>query len=233
MSLIVRIDVDRPYGRQPLLRHIASRVSSDYGLPTMVWLGYLRELLTMLRMLHARRVPALVFFRRCTLPTEQVLGAIDAGGHQVGLHLEDSRSYETFLAEKRHLEKHARRPVRVLSKHGSGGEKYGRHHHSPYEPERYVQWAQRSGMDLVLGNQEDPKIPAIQMESGVSYFPAAFWLEPHWRDCNAYPIDWLIARSRAHDVVLLIHPENVLADRQLLADFLRAVESCPVKFGRE
>ena len=27
MALIVRIDVDRPYGKQGLLRHVASRVS--------------------------------------------------------------------------------------------------------------------------------------------------------------------------------------------------------------
>ncbi len=229
MSLIVRIDVDRPYGRRPLLRHVASRISSDHGLPTIAWLGYLRELLNMLQLLNERRVAAYVFFRRCTLPNERVLGEIDAGGHQVGLHLEDSRSYETFLAEKSYLERHARRPVRAMSKHGSGGQKFGRHHHAPYEPERYVQWARQSGVELVFGNLEDPTLPAIRTEPGVCFFPAAFWLEPHWRDCKAFTVDWLIDRARASDVVLLVHPENVFADPQLLVDFLRVVESCPVK----
>ena len=30
-----RIDVDRPYGKQGFVRHVASRVSSDYFLPRM------------------------------------------------------------------------------------------------------------------------------------------------------------------------------------------------------
>ncbi len=35
MALIVRIDVDRPYGKQGFVRHVASRISSDYFLPRM------------------------------------------------------------------------------------------------------------------------------------------------------------------------------------------------------
>ena len=33
MALIIRIDVDRPYGRQPVLRHVLSRLSSDLYFP--------------------------------------------------------------------------------------------------------------------------------------------------------------------------------------------------------
>ena len=226
MAVIVRIDVDRPYGREPLLRHLASRISSDVYLPKIRGLGYLRELETMLQLLNERKVPAFVFFRRCTLPTEQVLETMRAGRHSVALHLEDSRCYETFLAEKALLEQHTKRPVRAMSKHGSGREKYGRRHHAPYEPEKYVQWAWRSGMNLVLGNEENPTTASTQPQPGVVFYPAAFWLEPHWRDCTTFSVDWLIDRARRHDVVLLVHPENVLADRALLDDFLRIVESC-------
>lgn len=228
MALLVRIDVDRPYGRAPLWRHIASRVSSDIGLPTIEALGYLRELEQMLGLLEARRVAAHVFFRRCTLPSRRVLEAIDAGGHRVGLHLEDSRGFDTFLDEKKDLERHAGRAVTSMSKHGSGGHKYGRRHHAPYEPEKYVQWAARAGVDLVLGNLEDPTLPCERPSPQVRWFPAAFWLEPHWRDTRRFDVPWLVEHAKHHDVVLLVHPENVLADRRLTDDFLRIVESCEI-----
>ena len=79
MSLIVRIDVDRPYGRAPFVRHIASRISSDYYLPRIRRLGYLRELGQMLQLLTERSAGAHVFFRQCTLPSPEVVEAIDRG----------------------------------------------------------------------------------------------------------------------------------------------------------
>jgi hypothetical protein len=228
MALIVRIDVDRPYGRRPLLRHIASRISSDYGLPILERFGYLYELNEMLEMLNDRRVAAHVFFRRCTLPNQSAMKRLNDGGHGIGLHLEDSRSYDTFLEEKQTLEQRVCRTVRTMSKHGSGSVKYGRRHHAPYEPEKYVQWARQSGVTLFLGNGEDPTVPA-RSEAGITFHPAAFWLEPHWRDCEAFTVDWLIDWSRRNDVVVLVHPENVLADGRLLGSFLRIVESCQIK----
>ena len=63
MALIVRIDVDRPYGREGFVRHVASRISSDYSLPQMQWLGYLDELKTILGILSANGKSAHVFFR--------------------------------------------------------------------------------------------------------------------------------------------------------------------------
>lgn len=116
-----------------------------------------------------------------------------------------------------------------MSKHGSGGQKYGRRHHAPYEPEKYVQWADSAGIDLVLGNLEDPRLPCERSSSRVSYFPAAFWLEPHWRDTQRFTAAWLIEHSKRQDVVLLVHPENVLADPRLTSDFLQIVESCETR----
>jgi hypothetical protein len=226
MALVVRIDVDRPYGREPLWRHVASRISSDVGFPVVQSFGYLRELEQMLGWLEERRVKAHVFFRRCTLPTRRILAAIDRGGHRVGLHLEDSRSFESFVGEVRDLERHTGRRVRSMSKHGSGDRKYGRRHHAPYEPEKYLRWAQQAGVELVLGNLEDPTLPGGRPVPGVTFFPAAFWLEPHWRDTSTYTIPWLIDQARRQDVVLLVHPENVIADPGLSRDFLHLIESC-------
>ncbi len=229
MSLILRVDVDRPYGRAPLLRHVASRVSSDLYLPRLQSLGYLRELVELLQIFNAHRSSAHIFFRRCTLPTPQVLSLMAQGSHVLGLHLENSRSRETFSDELATLESAAGRPVRAVSKHGSGGEKYGRKHYAPYEPDRYIDWCAQTGIGLFLGNLEDPTTPARTTAGGVVVFPSAFWLETAWRDTSRFSVDWLIDHAQHHDVVLLIHPENTLGSPEWRQDLLRLLKTCQAK----
>ena len=101
MALIIRIDVDRPYGRSPWSRHFLSRVSSDLYFPRVAGLGYLAELQIMLTWLNQERARAYVFFRGCTLPSTPILELLDVGGHEIGLHLEDSRSLATFVKKRR------------------------------------------------------------------------------------------------------------------------------------
>jgi len=179
-------------------------------------------------MLNEERARAYVFFRRCTLPSKSTLELLNEGRHEVGLHLENSRSYATFLKEKRLLETHFEIELRAFSKHGSGGAKYGFHHYAPYEPNRYMEWAERTSMRLFLGNLEDPRIEGAKSDNGLIIFPAAFWLEPSWRDTNTFPVDWLLEHARDRDIVLLVHPENVLSQPKLVEDFkkiIRTVES--------
>ena len=219
MALIVRIDVDRPYGRRPFLRHVLSRLSSDIYFPRVESFGYLRELKVILQLLNAVRAPSYIFFRRCTLPSDSILGMIHMGGHKIGLHLENSRSFESFAKEKAILERHIGKPVVAVSKHGSGKAKYGFHHYAPYDPDNYISWAQQSGMKLFLGNLEDPSIRPSENETGFRVFPSAFWLEPAWRDTRRFTIDWLRSEALLFDIILLIHPENVLAQESLYEDF--------------
>lgn len=228
MALIVRIDVDRPYGRQPLYRHVMSRVSSDFYLPVIPQCGYLRELKTILRQLGDRAARAHAFFRQCTLPDRETLSLLEKGGHVAGLHLEDSRSFESFFAEKEALEKHLGFGIGGFSKHGSGGRKFGRRHYAAYEPEKYSSWAQKAGMKVFMGNLEDPRMEPFQ-SNGLLTFPSAFWLEPYWRDTSQYPVSWLLEEGPKRDIVLLIHPENVLADAVLTEDFLRLIEKLETK----
>lgn len=227
MALVIRIDVDRPYGRYPLARHILSRISSDLYFPRVGLFGFLSELKIMLEWLNEEGARAHVFFRRCTLPSNEILRTLDAGGHEVGMHLENSRTLESFLAEKQIVERHASRTVSAVSKHGSGGAKYGFHHYAPYEPEKYVDWAKRGGMRLFLGNQEDPSIPSVNAGQGLTVFPAAFWLEPHWRDTTKFNVAWLLNAARQRDVVMLVHPENVIAEPNLVEDFKRIIKTVP------
>jgi hypothetical protein len=221
MSLIIRIDVDRPYGRSPVSRHILSRLSSDLYFPKVAGFGFLAELGTMLNWLNQARARAHVFFRRCTLPSRSILNLLDAGHHEIGLHLENSRSLTTFLEETHIVERHVGRKVRAVSKHGSGGAKYGFHHYAPYEPAKYAEWAQRASMQLFLGNLEDPTLGHTKVGSDLLVFPSAFWLEPSWRDTKKFTTDWLLDHARFQDIVLLVHPENVLGNPALVADFNR------------
>jgi hypothetical protein len=225
MGLIIRIDVDRPYGRNPIVRHLLSRLSSDVCLPKIPGCGYLAELEIMLSMLNAANAHAHVFFRRCTLPSESVIKLLSAGRHEAGLHLENSRSFETFRNEVAILEDHLGRRVVTLSKHGSGNSKFGFHHYAPYEPAKYTEWAERISMRLFLGNLEDPRMKATTTSGGLLVFPSAFWLEPHWRDTTRFTVEWLLQCASDRDIVLLVHPENVLADSRLIRDFERIIQA--------
>lgn len=223
MSLMIRIDVDRPYGKQGFVRHVASRVSSDFALPRMPGLRYLDELKSILHILNTNGRTAHVFFRKCTYPTPEVCALMDEGGHQFGLHLENSRSEETFNEELLSLEQTLGRSVTGFSKHGSGVLHLGRHHYAPYEPERYLPWAKAAGMKYFLGNLENPGLPPTQDGDLVCY-PSAFWLEPHWRDMKKFPLEWLLSEATERDVVMLLHPDNVTSDAEIMREFIAAVE---------
>src|ERR1039458_8205842 len=191
MALIVRIDVDRPYGKQGFIRHVASRIASDYYLPQMKWLTYLDELKTILSILEANRKSAWVFFRKCTHPNEEVHALMKSGAHKYGLHLENSRSFATFHNELNSLENSLGFKVQAFSKHGSGRMRYGRNHFAPYEPKKYEEWGKQVGLKLFLGNLEDPQLRPSN-DDGLLVFPSAFWLESHWRNTQRFPIEWLL-----------------------------------------
>jgi hypothetical protein len=224
MALIVRIDVDRPYGKQGLVRHVASRISSDYFLPRIQWLRYLDELKTILGILKANGKTAHVFFRKCTYPTQEVCEVMEAGGHHFGLHLENSRSAETFQEELGALEQKLGRRIVEFSKHGSGRLHLGRHHYAPYEPKKYLPWATQAGMKLFFGNLEDPQMRPVQ-DGELLFYPSAFWLEPFWRDTTKFPIEWLLREATKRDVVMLLHPDNVTASAEIMREFKMAVET--------
>jgi len=229
VALIVRLDIDRPYGKNPVHRHVLSRLSSDFYFPKVPALGYLKELEEMLCLLNGKGARAYAFFRRCTLPSGPVMKLLEQGRHEIGLHLEDSRSFASFSREKETLERHIGRRVNAFSKHGSGGARYGYHHFAPYEPQRYLEWAREAGMRLFLGNLEDPALTPKHGPGGVLNFPAAFWLEPHWRDTIAFTVDWLMINAKERDIVMLVHPENVLENPELTAAFNRLIGGLETK----
>src|SRR5262249_9006488 len=107
------------------------------------------------------------------------------------------------------------------------GIKYGFHHHAPYEANKYIEWGRRADMRVFLGNLEDPTLPPA-MNGEMMVYPSAFWLEPAWRDTTLFTVDWLVQQAAAKDIVLLIHPENILESPELTEQFihlLTALES--------
>ena len=228
MALILRIDVDRPYGKKGPIRHIASRVSSDYYLPVIDRLGYLDELKIILRNLTERQKQAYVFYRKCTLPSAAVLELMRQGGHRAGLHLENSRTFETFQSELHYFQKRVDLKIEAFSKHGSGKYRYGWNHYAPYEPDKYLQWGKQLGLRVFFGNHENPQLEPVR-DGYLHYFPSAFWLEPHWRNTKLYDLAWLLSQARTRDVVLLFHPDNVISDPRLMKDLLTALEHLDVK----
>ena len=80
-------------------------------------------------------------------------------------------------------------------------------------------------MRLFLGNLEDPTLDSVHESTGLTAFPSAFWLEPYWRDTKKFTVQWLLEHARHKDIVLLVHPENVLADESLVSDFKKIINS--------
>jgi hypothetical protein len=224
MALVVRIDVDRPYGKQGFVRHVASRVAADLWLPRISWLRYLAELETILRILGEHGRQSFVFFRKCSYPSDTICRLMESGGHQFGLHLENSRTEETFTEELASLQRALGRPISAFSKHGSGDMKLGLHHDYRYQPDRYLPWARKAGIKYFYGNWEDPRLRPSE-EGGLVYYPSAFWLEPTWRDKTKFPIEWLLEQASQRDVVLLLHADNVTADPEIMREFLVVVKN--------
>jgi hypothetical protein len=129
------------------------------------------------------------------------------------------------MEEKHILEQHVGRKVLSVSKHGSGGAKYGFHHYAPYEPVKYVAWALKASMRMCFGNLEDPSLDLRKVNDNFLFSPGAFWLEPAWRDIEKYSVQWLLDNAQRRDIVMLVHPENTLAEPDLVADFKAVIHS--------
>jgi len=226
MSLIIRIDVDRPYGRQSLFRQTLSRISSDYYFPKIQTLGYLADLKIILETLNKNNTRSYIFFRKCSLPSPAIMKLIDKGQHNIGLHLENSQTYKTFINELRYIEDFSDRKVNTFSKHGSGKFKYGFHHYPPYEPQKYIEWGKKAGMEIFFGNSEDPKLPDY-IDNGLHIFPSAFWLEPFWRDTYKYNIEWLKKEAYKRNIVMLFHPDNVNTNLNLQKELSCIINKIP------
>lgn len=84
-------------------------------------------------------------------------------------------------------------------------------------------------MRLFLGNLEEPTAQPATHNGSLLAYPSAFWLEPDWRDVRKFPVDWLLTEAKKSDIVMLVHPENVLESPDLTEDFRRIISTLETK----
>lgn len=206
MAILLRVDVDKPYGHHTLLRRIASKLREDYEIQFFSFLSYLPHLKGLIKMLNENHVPSYFFFRLCTLPDEETKQLLERGHHISGLHAENTRSEETFLQEVKLFSRNGI-SCSCFTKHGSGTLKLGKYHYPPYEPERYLDWASKSGLKFFSGNgTPDSEGELILCKN--NFWPNLFWMEHDYRSKTFNTLQQFKAAALKHDVVLLIHPEN-------------------------
>src|SRR4051794_32862875 len=99
MPIVLRLDIDKPYGRSNLSSKLLSKVKENYLFPSLDALGYLRDLAAFLVLLNEKKIRAMSYHRICTAPNPAVTELLRNGGHLFGLHAEDTRSIETVRAE--------------------------------------------------------------------------------------------------------------------------------------
>jgi hypothetical protein len=221
MPLILRADVDKPFGRAGLFQKVISKAREDFYFPAWSFLGYGRPASILASYLHDQAVPGHFFFRLCTLPTRDQLNQILRQGHKIGLHAENTRCEETFLAEVAAITgRLSIDRVEFFTKHGSGQLKLGRRHYPPYEEDKYILWAERHGIEFPFGNGI---ISSGDWMAG-EFIRDMFWLNHQYRDIDQYPLGWAIEQAKDKTLAVIVHPENYIADLNVRNDLKQLIK---------
>jgi hypothetical protein len=207
MPLVLRVDVDKPYGRSNVKEKVLSKICEEHWMPSFSSLGYLNHLKTFLAFLSEVHIKAHIYFRKCTLPPRAWLNDDVIAGHMIGLHAENTRSYETLRKELEYVINYFH-PIHLTSftKHGSGSWKSGRNHYYIYEPEKYLEWAERLKLPFLFGNEEIHK-PEDIIEKN-NYYPRMLWIDREDSDEVTKCFEWIIRCSITQTVAVIIHPCN-------------------------
>ncbi len=224
MSLILRVDVDKPYGNASLTRSIASKLSEDYWFPDRIYkTRYLIHLAEFLGLCNKENIAGHIYFRMCTVPDEKIVELVKKGGHRIGFHAENTRSLETFSAEWNDFEEVVSpEKVSSFSKHGSGTLKLGKQHYAPYEPEKYKDWAMELNTRFYFGNGICKSIDDLIPKN--DFYPNMFWIEREYRDNSFSGFDQLLKIAKNKDVPVLIHPCNYERSRVVANDFKELIK---------
>lgn len=224
MSLILRVDVDKPFGNSNLFTKIASKFIEDYlGHISTKTPGYLSHQIRFLEYCNSENVPGFFYYRMCTIPNQKVIQLMEKGGHKFGLHAENTRSFETLGFELDQLRKKISPiPVETFSKHGSGVLKLGKNHYPKYEPQNYIEWSEKLKCAYPFGN-DIPKNGDDLIEKN-NFYPCVFWIEPEYRFSEFNSIEQLIDVAKTKRVPILIHPENFDRENFVKDEFKKLVK---------
>ena len=217
MPLILRVDVDKPYGRSNLANKIKSKLVEDYWFPKADSLNYLYHVEKFIEYCNSQNVIGYFYFRMCTMPNERIKKLLKEGNHKVGFHAEDTRSFETLNADINKFKSESHLTFDSFTKHGSGTYKLGKHHYPPYEPDKYFEWAKALELEYLFGNgicKNSKDLISIN-----SFYPNMFWMEQEYRDENFFELNQVIEFSKENIVPILIHPCNFAASVIVKNDF--------------
>lgn len=220
MPLILRVDVDKPFGSSSLSRRIISKLRENAWFPPLGFLGYDHTSRRFAGYLHEKGIPAIFFFRLCTIPPKIHFREYLTLGHIAGLHAENTRTDATFLDEiERFKQKTGLDRIVCFTKHGSGVYRLGRRHHAPYEEDKYRRWDRQYKIRFPFGNG---MISSNHWREG-AFFTEMFWMHPSYRDTETFTVDWAIAQAKEATLGILIHPENYYAIPRVKHDFDRLI----------
>jgi hypothetical protein len=223
MALILRVDIDKPYGNSTIFTKVASKIVEDYfDIPIIGSWNYLYHHIAFLKYCNAEKIPGFMYHRHCTAPNAEVARLTREGGHKLCFHAENTRNLETFTAELDLFKKKVT-PDRVdsFSKHGSGQLKLGKHHYPPYEPEKYREWGVKTNTAYYFGNTIG--VSAKALEGTGQYFDSVFWVERDYRDPAFSELEQVLEAANHIDIAILIHPCNYHANKTVAADFKELV----------
>jgi hypothetical protein len=214
MPLILRLDVDKPYGNSTFKQRIMSKLAEDYWFPILPRMGYLHAVKTFLRFCNSENISCMMYFRHCNAPDQETLDLLDEGNHVFGFHAENTRSFETFRNEFQAFQnKFNNRAIQSFTKHGSGYYRLGKNHFAPYEPEKYIAWANQLGLKFSFGNQkancrdnfQDPK----------DFYPKMFWLESEHQENGFTSLNEIVDIANNNIVPIITHPENFCSRKEV------------------
>jgi hypothetical protein len=222
MALILRVDVDKPYGHSNLFYKLISKISEDFWFPTLSFI-YLFHLENFLQYCNANEVKGIFYHRMCTLPSKKIKKLILEGKHKIGFHAENTRNLDTFSGEL-NLFKAKLNDLECISfsKHGSGVYKLGRFHYPPYEEEKYLDWSKYLHIKFPFGNGIAEKNE--DFDSVNDFFDKMFWIEPEYRSKKLNKIEDIIEIAKHKDVPVLIHPCNFYSHKMVRDEFVKLVE---------
>lgn len=223
MALILRVDVDKPYGRNSFVEKILSKAREDYWFPKIDLFGYLKATEEFIKFCNANGVKGFFYFRNCTVPNKKVIALLKEGNHKVGFHAENTRSLETFEKELALFRSRINGlEVTSFTKHGSGDIKIGRHHYAPYEEANYRDWANQLKIKFPFGNAICEA--KVDFDDVRKFYPKMFWIHHDYRHESMKTIENALEIAAESTITIIIHPSNFIAEPFVRSEFQRIVK---------
>lgn len=222
MKLVLRLDVDKPYGNHTLVRKISSKLVEE-TLFNIKNRFYLDHVLWTIQLLQKLNIKCIFYFRNCTAPDLKVLNLLKQNGHSIGFHAENTSNEESFLEELTQFKLSVPNElIHSFSKHGSGVLKLGRYHYPPYEPDKYISWSKTHQIPFYFGN--DSLDEKNYQPIGSHFFPACFWLENEYRKADFNHIDQLFSIRNSNLIPIISHPESLLRSQEAVDSLMKINE---------